>query len=164
MFEVDSYTKDNATETWAVMDNLNNVFGKVTGGPKTSSATVKYLGEFETAAACWAACNASKAGECLDWTWHHTDYPQADWARQCYFTVGGEWSPSPDPGVTSARGPHSSGHFTFGRGGNQGGEGNQAAGEWFIENVAEELDAENEFWCKGVFIFPVFVFCVWFWW
>ena len=36
--------------------------------------------------------------------------------------------------------------FLFGRGGNQGGEGNDGAGEWFIENVMEELDGpDNEF-------------------
>ena len=27
----------------------------------------------------------------------------------------------------------------------QGGEGNDAAGEWFIENVKEELDQPNEY-------------------
>jgi hypothetical protein len=33
----------------------------------------------------------------------------------------------------------------FGAGGNQGGEGSDAAAEWWIENVAEELDAPNEY-------------------
>ena len=33
----------------------------------------------------------------------------------------------------------------FTAGGNQGGEGSDSAGEWFIENVLEELDAPNEF-------------------
>ena len=37
------------------------------------------------------------------------------------------------------------GNFTFGRGGNQGGEGADTAAEWWIENVLEELDAPNEF-------------------
>jgi hypothetical protein len=37
------------------------------------------------------------------------------------------------------------GNFTFGAGGNQGGEGDDSAGEWWIEGVIEELDAENEF-------------------
>ena len=37
------------------------------------------------------------------------------------------------------------GNYTFGAGGNQGGEGNDGAGEWFIEGVEEELDAPNEF-------------------
>ena len=35
--------------------------------------------------------------------------------------------------------------FFFDAGGNQGGEGNDAAGEWFIENVFEELDAVSNF-------------------
>jgi hypothetical protein len=40
--------------------------------------------------------------------------------------------PTPEkPGVSS---------YVFGAGGNQGGEGNDAAGEWFIENIFEELE------------------------
>ena len=42
-------------------------------------------------------------------------------------------------------GTTSDGNLTFGRGGNQGGEGNDRASEWWIEGVAEELDAPNEF-------------------
>ena len=34
----------------------------------------------------------------------------------------------------------------FGAGGNQGGEGAEYADEWYIENVAEELDAPNEYY------------------
>ena len=149
MFEVDSYTStpNSTVETWSVSEGENNIFGKI-DTPKTSSDTVKYLGEFKTATECWAACNATKIAKCEDWTWHHPTFPQPEWASQCYFTVGGEWSPTPQPLITSAQGPHSTGggHFTFGRGGNQGGEGNEGAGEWFIENVIEELDAGNEFW------------------
>ena len=41
------------------------------------------------------------------------------------------------------------GNYTFGAGGNQGGEGNDGAGEWFIEGVEEELDSPNEFFFSG---------------
>ena len=40
-------------------------------------------------------------------------------------------------------------NLTFGRGGNQGGEGADAGAEWWIENVAEELDAPGEWFFDG---------------
>ena len=40
--------------------------------------------------------------------------------------------------------------YTFGTlGGNQGGEGADAAGEWWVEGMREDLDAPNEFWCAA---------------
>mmetsp|Transcript_29880 Transcript_29880/g.95178 ORF Transcript_29880/g.95178 Transcript_29880/m.95178 type:complete len:466 (-) Transcript_29880:243-1640(-) len=39
-----------------------------------------------------------------------------------------------------------SGHFTFGRGGFQGARGATAGGDWFVENLFEELDAPGEFY------------------
>jgi hypothetical protein len=39
-----------------------------------------------------------------------------------------------------------SGEYIFGRGGNQGGEGSESAGEWWIEGMEEDLDAPGEFW------------------
>lgn len=43
------------------------------------------------------------------------------------------------------------GRFEFGRGGYQGGQqGVNGAGEWFIENVVEEVDAPNEFYFEPV--------------
>lgn len=44
----------------------------------------------------------------------------------------------------AVNGSTSDGNLTFGKGGNQGGEGNDAASEWWVEGVAEELDAPNE--------------------
>eukprot|EP01043_Picozoa_sp_COSAG02_P103813 COSAG02_NODE_39813_length_412_cov_1.290735_2_plen_64_part_00 len=48
------------------------------------------------------------------------------------------------PGVISILGPQperaGASTYVFGAGGNQGGEGNDAAGEWFIENIYEELE------------------------
>jgi hypothetical protein len=41
-------------------------------------------------------------------------------------------------------------NFTFGRGGNQGARGENTGGDWFIENVFEELDHPGEFfWDKA---------------
>merc|ERR1719150_1277716 len=58
----------------------------------------------------------------------------------------GAWGPTTQDNVRSGRGPHNEGgKLLFGAGGNQGGEGNDEAGEWWIDNVFEELDAENEF-------------------
>ena len=52
--------------------------------------------------------------------------------------------PKAQPGVISVLGPQperaGESTYVFGAGGNQGGEGNDVAGEWFIENVYEELE------------------------
>jgi hypothetical protein len=42
----------------------------------------------------------------------------------------------------------SSGSYIFAtdKGGNQGGEGSDSAGEWWIEGMQEDLDAPNEYW------------------
>lgn len=37
-------------------------------------------------------------------------------------------------------------NFTFGRGGNQGARGQNYGGDWFVENVLEELDSPGEFY------------------
>merc|ERR1712217_171026 len=42
-------------------------------------------------------------------------------------------------------GDRASSNFTFGRGGNQGARGNNVGGDFFIENVMEELDNPGEF-------------------
>lgn len=42
-----------------------------------------------------------------------------------------------------------SNNFTFGRGGNQGARGNDKGGDFFVENVYEELDSPGEFFFNG---------------
>eukprot|EP00041_Stephanoeca_diplocostata_P024838 m.639093 g.639093 ORF g.639093 m.639093 type:complete len:968 (-) comp22611_c1_seq2:259-3162(-) len=129
--------------TWQVYDGENNIYNLVPS-PGKNSSEVLYLGKFNTANECWAACNASRIA-CNDWTWHHLDF-SADWAGECFTRLNGTWGPTAQQGVTSARGPHQDPEaFIFGRGGNQGGEGNDAAAEFWIDNVFEELDADNEF-------------------
>lgn len=39
----------------------------------------------------------------------------------------------------------SSGEYTFGRGGNQGARGNNEGGDFYVQNVMEELDYPGEF-------------------
>lgn len=48
----------------------------------------------------------------------------------------------------SSSGGGSGGSYIFAtdKGGNQGGEGSESAGEWWIEGMREDLDAENEYW------------------
>jgi hypothetical protein len=91
---------------WVTYPNYNNIYGKLPV-PKVNTATVKYLGTFDSETQCWAACNASTVS-CIDWTWHHTDFDSKAIAGDCYFTVGGEWSPTAQTKVTSARGPRNS--------------------------------------------------------
>ena len=149
MFEIDGYNVTGGTvDTWTVHPKQNNVYGKVPV-PKQDSETVKFLGTFQSQEACAAACNSSMATKkvnCSDWTWHSTEFGDPLWNGGCYFTLDGVWGPTQEDNVTSARGPHGPEKaFVFGAGGNQGGEGSETAGEWWIDNVFEELDAENEF-------------------
>lgn len=88
------------SSAWTTFSNLNNVYGKVPV-PKQSTDAVKYLGTFATADACFGSCNATQG--CEDWTFHSPSFPDANFAGGCYYTVGGEWSPTADPLVTSAR-------------------------------------------------------------
>ena len=152
MFEVDSYTGGNSTahRSWSVEQGQNNVWGKVPVA-RESTATVKYLGQKLSANDCWAACNASQF-KCNDFTFHQLDFPDKGFAGGCYTDLTGGWGPTAQPMVISGRGPHSDSNssFTFGAGGNQGGEGNEGAGEWYIEGVKEEMDQENEFWYDDV--------------
>ena len=130
---------------WAVHPNTNAVSSRVPV-PKQNASGIVYLGEKESQDACFAACNAT-AGLCTSWTYHEPSFPSADWAKGCYILTDSSWQNVPQDHVVSARGPHSDGiGYTFDAGGHQGGEGNEAGGEWFIENIQEELDAPNEFY------------------
>ena len=128
--------------SWSTYTNMNNIYGQVPG-PRLNTSSVTYLGQFKTSTECWAACNASMH-PCRTWTFHELTFDPA-WAGGCYTHPDGTWAPVAEAGVTSARGPATISALHFGRGGNQGGEGNDQAAEWFIENVMEELDAPNEF-------------------
>merc|ERR1712195_340905 len=142
MFEVESAVPGKQIDHWQLFRDSNAVSGLVPA-PKQSNDGVKYLGEFESYEECWGACN--KTG-CPAFAWHSPQFKDAAWRKQCYAVQ--EFSDTPQTGVVSGQGPHlSGGSFVFStkRGGNQGGEGNDAGGEWFITNVLEELDADNEF-------------------
>ena len=116
----------------------------LTAGPGKDSPGVKFLGDFPDFEKCWAACNASEAGPCTAFTYA----PFSGKDKGCYQPLG-RHTQEYTAGVRSGYGPtpdsETAGDFLFGRGGNQGGEGNDGAGEWYIENVYEELDAENEY-------------------
>jgi hypothetical protein len=92
---------------------------------------------------CRSACNASRT--CGSFAWHTPSFNDPQWANGCYALHGQAWQSTAQPGVISGRGPHTSGvGYRFDAGGHQGGEGNEAGGEWFIEGVYEELDGPNE--------------------
>ena len=117
--------------------------------PGQSTDTVKYLGQFTSKEGCDAACKALRGGEaCHGWAWHETTFDDEAWREGCYGHTDTAFVATPQENVVSAQGPHSTGSvFTFStkRGGNQGGEGNNEGGEWFVEGVKAELDAPNEF-------------------
>jgi hypothetical protein len=153
MFEVAKVEKSTPIPAhgWTVHNGTNAIFG-LAGAPKASNENVHFLGEFDSLNACWAACNATKIAKCEELAWHEPSFNQPEWRKQCYMLVGPEAGRIPltqQPGVVSVLGPQperaGASTYVFGAGGNQGGEGNDAAGEWFIENVYEELDQPNEY-------------------
>ena len=141
MFEVDDVELGNRTTTWTRHDNENNVYGLAAA--RINSTDVLYLGQFKSADDCGRACNAT--GKCHTWTWHSPAFGDADWREGCYSRRDGAYAPTSERDVISAVGPQTNGKLKFGRGGNQGGEGNDGAGEWFIEGLMAELDAPNEY-------------------
>jgi hypothetical protein len=142
MFGVGRQAMSPGQTTWVVRNNTNGIYGLLPA-PRTSNAAVKYLGDVSHSDACWAKCNATAA--CNDWTWHTPSFP-GGWGKGCYTTRDGAARANPQLGVVAGQGPlPGSPELFFHSGGNQGGEGNDAAGEWWIEGVAAELDAENEF-------------------
>jgi len=145
MFEVgDEIEPPEQTTTWALYPHTNAVSGQVPS-PKTSTDSVTYLGDFDDLDGCWSACNASSA--CGSFAYHEATFPDPDWSTGCYAIVDGSWQDVTQANVVSGRGPWSSGvGWRFTAGGHQGGEGEDQGGEFFVENVLEELDAANEFY------------------
>ena len=182
MFNVsDTLEPPIETKTWGVFPDTNAVSGKVPA-PRANTSAVSYLGDFDTRDGCWAACNASSAAAaaaastsasgsaagssgvpskpCTAFAWHSTTFDDPQWRRGCYALHSDrDWASTPQDGVVSARGPHSSGvGYRFNGGGHQGGEGDDAGGEWFIEGVMQELDAPNEYYYdaagKKLYFYP----------
>lgn len=77
--------------------NVNNIQGQIPQ-PKASTNAVKYLGSFQTLAACEHACTSRRA--CTAFTWHRTDFI-ANWATQCYGHVDNAWNPANQDGIDS---------------------------------------------------------------
>lgn len=142
MFEINNASFNNQSRGWRTEQGENNVYG-LAPVPRKSNDVVQYLGNFSSSDECFAACRA--IANCTTWTYHEPDF-NPDYAFGCYSRRDGVYAPIAEEKVTSGffySGVLSS--FTFGAGGTQGGEGFDSAQEWFIENVLEELDAENEF-------------------
>ena len=145
MFEVDrfitngSLLNSSARHSWTIFNNTNDIAGLLPS-PRTSNQAVKYLGDFLTADACWAACNRTN---CSVFTYHSPQFHAqggGSWAKGCYSRTDGAWAPGAQVNVTSGRGPEPApGAFVFGRGGNQGGEGSDTGAEYFVENGNTQL-------------------------
>mmetsp|Transcript_34287 Transcript_34287/g.79254 ORF Transcript_34287/g.79254 Transcript_34287/m.79254 type:complete len:919 (-) Transcript_34287:403-3159(-) len=145
MFEVgDEVEPPVEVDTWAIHRASNAVSGLVPS-PGSSTDSVSYLGDFDDMDACWAACNTTT--NCGSFTFHEPTFPVPEWANGCYAITDGSWQDDTEEHVVSGRGPYSSGAgWRFVAGGHQGGEGSDEGGEFFVENVLEELDAANEFY------------------
>jgi hypothetical protein len=147
MFEVESAASGTVVPDWRIYHNTNAISGLVPS-PGSSTGDATYLGDFQTMDGCWAACNKTGITACPAFAWHSLTFGQVEWRKGCYARLGGGFKAPAQDGVESGWGPHSSGgsfKFSTKRGGNQGGEGSDKGGEWFVTNVIEELDADNEF-------------------
>lgn len=102
----DTVAVEGEDTMWEIYSNQNNVYGKVTAA-LSDGRRVKYLGTYKSMKECWRACNESmitKQLACSAFTWHPTSFGGA-FSGGCYFTMGGEWSPTSQKGVISGRGP-----------------------------------------------------------
>ena len=136
MFEVASASYTNQSDHWNVDQDQNNIYGLIPT-PGSNSSEVQYLGDFDTAIQCFAACNATRG--CTAWTYHELSFDQPPaFARGCYQRISGIWDPTQQSKVTSGYFDHGGkATFTFGAGGTQGGEGSDTAAEWFIGGYYE---------------------------
>eukprot|EP01065_Artemidia_motanka_P009904 TRINITY_DN1513_c0_g1_i3.p1 TRINITY_DN1513_c0_g1~~TRINITY_DN1513_c0_g1_i3.p1 ORF type:complete len:935 (+),score=335.66 TRINITY_DN1513_c0_g1_i3:85-2889(+) len=148
MFEVGQQTASVNYTHWTVKQNTNAVWGMVPS-PKQNTTDVAFLGEFGSADECWAACN--NTAKCSAFAYHTASFSDPSWRQQCYGVLKVvNRAAKEEVGVVSGLGPHvEGGELLFSGGGNQGGEGDDFAKEWFVEGVEEELDAVNEFWYDG---------------
>eukprot|EP01045_Picozoa_sp_COSAG04_P052220 COSAG04_NODE_22141_length_360_cov_1.337165_1_plen_98_part_01 len=94
MFEVDQYMVNSSLtrQSWDIFNNTNDI-GGLLPQPRTSNAAVRYLGDFTSAEACWAACNRTN---CSVFTFHSPAFhAQGDgaWAKGCYARNDGVWAP-----------------------------------------------------------------------
>jgi len=146
MFSVNGSVPGAVVTAWTLLDDVNSIAGLVPS-PGENTTQIKFLGNFPSRDACWRACNSSATASepCFGFSWHTTLFDPA-WATGCYKHIDSMWFATPEVGVQSGRAPHmESTTYTFGAGGNQGGEGSETGGEWWVEGMLEELDAPNEF-------------------
>ena len=141
MFEVGGRATSGST-TWTFEPNTNDVSGRC-ASPTSCDKGVSHLGAFDTLEECQAAVNGTANGTYTAYTYHQVDFGQP-WGGHCYGVTDGQWSPRQQDKIDSGRAPYNDSYLTFSAGGIQGGEGVTGGENWYIENVAEELDAPRE--------------------
>ncbi len=97
-----------------------------------------------------ATVHAWRPGHWYTWMFQVQSYNASSSSSSSSSNGGGgssEDSASTDvDGSSSLIGGGGSYIFSTDKGGNQGGEGSESAGEWWIEGMKEDLDAPNEYW------------------
>lgn len=144
MYEVGGVTPTEVT-TWTVVPSHDTCWR--TAQIRGDTAGIKYLGHFDSTAACTEAATAAAPRTVFAaFSYFRLTFLDRDFAGSCYGILSfADWNPAPLPGVDSGRAPGVYPMMNFSAGGDQGGEGEAGGAEWYIENVYEELDDANEF-------------------
>lgn len=82
----------------AVIAQANVVSGTSGLGGTGSTATVKFLGKFQTPEQCTAACTANSTARdpCRSWAFYYPDTPQREYQGSCYGRHDDVWAPHRD--------------------------------------------------------------------
>lgn len=91
-----AWTPYKIEKGWSDSLGENNIYGKL-ATPKTSTSSIKFLGLFDS----FAACKAAATNNDIAVTYHQANFDSGQWAKGCYATIKGEgnWSPTPEANV-----------------------------------------------------------------
>lgn len=101
-----------APPPYQLYPNTSNVYGRAQ--VNRSAGVVRYIGRLGSTEACLAAClsfeDPADGAQCNSFSYHHADYPSADFAGACYAVADHSWLPVVDNDPTA---PISSGRLAW---------------------------------------------------
>ena len=93
------------TTSWEVFPGFTNIYDRMPSPTNVTHGTIKFIGLFDTADACFAAVNASKEGPFHSFTWNDATI-KAPYGRHCWADTSMTWQGRGGAkGQVSGRGP-----------------------------------------------------------